>query len=73
MRSITPRSFSAPSNLVLRSSRRQDAQKVAGSGGTLAVPRSNEYVRKYMMSDFLMESACFTGFARDYTLRYPFY
>ena len=50
-----------------------DSQKVAGSGGTLAVPRLNEYVRKYMVSDFLMDSACFTGFARDYTLRYPFY
>jgi len=64
----------APTTLkALMEAKIPDSQKVAGSGGTLAVPRLNEYVRKYMVSDFLMDSACFTGFARDYTLRYPFY
>ena len=65
---------SAPTTLkALMDAKISDSQKVAGAGGTLAVPRLNEYFRKYMVSDFLMESACLTGFARDYTLRYPFY
>lgn len=64
----------APTTLkALMDAKVPDSQKVAGSDGTLAAPRLNEYVRKYLVPDFLMESACFTGFARDYTLRYPFY
>ncbi len=64
----------APTTLkALMEAKTPDSQKVAGSGGMLAVPRLNEYVSKYMVSDFLMDRACFTGFARDYTLRYPFY
>lgn len=50
-----------------------DSQKIAGSGGTASVPRLNEYFRKYMVSDFLMDSACVSGFSLDYTRRYPFY
>lgn len=64
----------APTTLkALMEAKTPDSQKVAGSGGALAVPRLNEYVSKYMVSDFLMDSACLSGFALDYTRRYPFY
>jgi len=63
----------APTTLkALMEAKTPDSQKVAGSGGTLTVPRLNEYVSKYMVSDFLMESACM-GSALTYTSRYPFY
>ena len=63
----------APTTLkALMEAKTPDSQKVAGSGGTLTVPRLNEYVSKYMVSDFLMESACMGG-ALTYTSRYPFY
>ena len=64
----------APTTLkALMEAKTPHSQKVAGSGGTLTVPRLNEYVSKYMVSDFLMDSACFSGFSLDYTRRYPFY
>jgi hypothetical protein len=63
----------APTTLkALLEAKTPDSQKVAASGGTLTVPRLNEYVSKYMVSDFLMESACLGG-ALTYTSRYPFY
>jgi len=63
----------APTTLkALMDAKVPDAQKVTDSTGAKVAPRLNEYFRKYMVSDFLMESACMGG-ALTYTSRYPFY
>jgi len=64
----------APTTLkVLMDAKVPDAQKVTDSTGTKVAPRLNEFFRKYMVFDFFMESACISGFAREYTVLYPFY
>ncbi len=63
----------APTTLkALMDAKVPDAQKVTDLTGAKVAPRLNEYFRKYMVSDFLMESACMGG-SGGYTSRYPFY
>lgn len=48
------------------------AQKVVDSSGIKVVPHPNEYFRKYMVMDFVMDAACLSGSATFFISRYPF-
>ena len=51
-----------------------DAQKVTDSAtGTKVAPRLSEYVSRYMIADFVMDTACRSNASLYYTSRYPFY
>lgn len=51
-----------------------DAQKVTDSAtGTKVAPRLGEYVSRYMIADFVMDTACRSNASVYYTSRYPFY
>jgi hypothetical protein len=51
-----------------------DAQKVTDSAtGTKVAPRLGEYVSRYMIADFVMDTACRSNASLYYTSRYPFY
>ena len=57
----------------LRDAKTPDAQKVAGPAGTSVAPRLNEYVSRYLVMDFTMDTACRSNASLYFTSRYPFY
>ncbi|OIJ39649.1 hypothetical protein [Massilia timonae] len=64
----------APTTLkALMDAKVPEAQKVADSTGAKVAPRLNEYFRKYMVMDFVMDAACVSGSSTFFTSRYPFY
>lgn len=64
----------APTTLnALMNAKVTESQKVTDSTGAKVVPRLNEYFRKYMVMDFVMDAACVSGSSTFFTTRYPFY
>lgn len=64
----------APTTLkALMDAKIPEAQKVTHSTGAKVVPRLNEYVRKYMVMDFMMDAACASDSSAFFSMRYPFY
>lgn len=64
----------APTTLkALMDAKVPEAQKVTDSTGAKVAPRLNEYFRKYMVMDFVMDAACVSGSSTFFTSRYPFY
>lgn len=58
----------------LRESKTPDVEKVAStSGSTAVVPQLNSYISKYMVKDFMIDSACRGGGTSYLLSRYPFY
>ncbi|MGK5042185.1 hypothetical protein ACQ4WQ_17745 [Janthinobacterium sp. GB1R12] len=58
----------------LRDAKTPEAQKVAGTvAGTKVAPRLNEYVSRYLVMDFVMDTACRSNASLYFTSRYPFY
>ncbi|MGK5008926.1 hypothetical protein [Janthinobacterium sp. MDB2-8] len=58
----------------LMDTKTSDAQKVTDSAtGTKVAPRLGEYVSRYMIADFVMDTACRSNASLYYTSRYPFY
>ncbi|WP_157751120.1 hypothetical protein [Janthinobacterium svalbardensis] len=57
----------------LRDAKTPDAQKVAGPAGTSVAPRLNEYVSRYLIMDFVMDTACRSNASLYFTSRYPYY
>lgn len=49
-----------------------ETQKVIDAGAKVA-PRLGEYVSRYMIADFVMDTACRSNASAYYTSRYPFY
>ncbi|WP_157750921.1 hypothetical protein [Janthinobacterium svalbardensis] len=49
-----------------------ETQKVIDAGAKVA-PRLGEYVSRYMIADFVMDTACRSNASVYYTSRYPFY
>ena len=59
---------------VLRDTKTPDAQKVSGTvAGTKVAPRLNEYVSRYLVMDFVMDTACRSNASLYFTSRYPYY
>ena len=59
---------------VLRDTKTPDAQKVSGTvAGTKVAPRLNEYVSRYLVMDFVMDTACRSNASLYFTGRYPYY
>ena len=57
----------------LRDAKTPDAQKVTGPAGTSVAPRLNEYVSRYFIMDFVMDTACRSNASLYFTSRYPYY
>lgn len=58
----------------LRDAKTPEAQNVAGTvAGTKVAPRLNEYVSRYLVMDFVMDTACRSNASLYFTSRYPFY
>ena len=58
----------------LRDAKTPDAQKVSGTvAGTKVAPRLNEYVSRYLVMDFVMDTACRSNASLYFTSRYPYY
>lgn len=58
----------------LRDTKTPDAQKVVGTvAGTKVAPSLNEYVSRYLVMDFVMDTACRSNASLYFTSRYPYY
>jgi hypothetical protein len=57
----------------LRELKTPDSEKASSASGLKVLPRLNTYISKYMVMDFVMDSACHGGGTSYLLSRYPFY